>query len=76
MLEIEKHPHLCPVCGKYEFQTYDWYEICHVCGWEDNAMQNEDPDCAAGPNKMSLNDYRRAYLAEGIEDWTDERSRE
>jgi hypothetical protein len=72
MLEIEKHPHLCPVCGKYEFQTYDWYEICHVCGWEDNAMQNEDPDCAAGPNKMSLNDYRRAYLAGEMDWWADE----
>ena len=33
-------------------------------GWEDNAMQNEDPDCAAGPNKLSLKECRRAYLAE------------
>lgn len=69
MLEIEKHPHLCPVCGKYESQTYDWYEICPVCGWEDNAMQNEDPDCSAGPNKMSLKEYKQAYLAGEMQGW-------
>lgn len=72
MLETEKHSHLCPVCGKYEFQTYDWYEICHVCGWEDNAMQNEDPDCAAGPNKMSLNEYKKIYLRDGRPAWLTE----
>lgn len=72
MLKIEKHPHLCPVCGKYEFQTYDWYEICHVCGWEDNAMQNEDPDNPYGPNKMSLNEYKKIYLRDGRPAWLTE----
>ena len=24
----------CPVCGQYEFEKEDNYEICEVCGWE------------------------------------------
>ena len=73
--EIKKHPHICPVCGKYEFQTYDWYEICEECGWEDNAAQDRDPDNPYGPNRMSLNEYRKIYLRDGSPAWLKNRNR-
>ena len=40
--------HFCPVCGKTMFSEYDSYEICDFCGWEDEAMQEEDPDLHGG----------------------------
>ena len=55
--------HLCPVCGKYEFEEYGSYDICEVCGWEDDAVQAEHPDLKGGANRMSLNEARAAYAA-------------
>lgn len=36
-------------------------DICNVCGWQDDDIQNDDPDFAGGANALSLNDYRRAF---------------
>lgn len=41
--------HMCPVCGKYEFETYGSNDICEVCGWEDDWLQEERPDYAGAP---------------------------
>ena len=53
-----RHP--CPVCGRTMFEEYDSYDICMVCGWEDDAMQEEFPDEGGGPN-ASLIECRRRY---------------
>lgn len=50
---------LCPVCGKQLLD--DPYEICSVCGWENDPVQRKDPAFAGGANKMSLNEARIAY---------------
>ena len=54
---------LCPVCGKYEFEEEDWYEVCPICGWEDDSLQRDDPDYSGEANDMSLNEYRAAWMA-------------
>lgn len=54
--------HLCPVCGQTTFSAYDSYEICHVCGWEDDGLQLKNPDFSGGANVDSLNDYRKKWL--------------
>lgn len=51
----------CPVCGKYTFQENDDYDICPVCMWENDGLQNKYPDLAGGANDMSLNQAREAY---------------
>lgn len=51
----------CPVCGKYEFAEVDDYDVCQVCGWENEDFQNRNPDFAGGANDMSLNQAREAY---------------
>ena len=58
-----KDKHLCPVCGKYEFEEYCSYDICEVCGWEDDAVQEKYPDLKGGANRMSLNEAKIAYAS-------------
>lgn len=53
--------HKCPVCGNYEFPEFNSYDVCEVCGWEDDSIQEENPDEECCANQMSLNQARRAY---------------
>lgn len=52
----------CPVCGKYTFRAEGDYDICPVCGWENDDIQIDYPD-ETGANELSLNDYRKQYAA-------------
>lgn len=56
--------HICPVCGMYEFSEHDSFEVCEVCGWEDDCLQLEEPDYEGGANDMSLNQARAMWAAE------------
>lgn len=52
----------CPVCGKYTFQSGPGsYEICPVCGWENDKAQYKDPNLKGGANKLSLKEYKERY---------------
>jgi hypothetical protein len=51
---------LCECCGKCTIES-GAYEICPLCGWEDDDYQNEYPDYAPGANKLSLNKHRKQY---------------
>jgi hypothetical protein len=50
--------HKCPVCEQYVFEEARSYDICEVCGWEDDNVQENDPDYRGGANELSLNQYR------------------
>ena len=53
--------HKCPVCGKYEFESEGSFDYCDVCGWQDDPIQEENPDERECANQMSLNEAREAY---------------
>ena len=55
---------ICPCCGKYYFTEKDAYEICPVCGWEDDPLQRREPDFAGGANTLSLNEAIKNYTEE------------
>jgi hypothetical protein len=55
---------VCPVCGKYIFQAEDDFEVCRICGWENDGFQYRHPDFAGGANDDSLNQYRERWLKE------------
>ena len=55
-------PHMCPVCGKFEFPTHGSFDICEVCGWEDDYVQEQDPEFG-GANWEGLKGYRALYKA-------------
>ncbi|MBR5740635.1 MAG: hypothetical protein IKX81_04980 [Firmicutes bacterium] len=64
---FHKKQYLCPVCGRYHFEERNAYEICPVCGWEDDPVQRQDPDFEGGANELSLNQYRARYEEEADE---------
>ena len=36
--------------------------ILHICGWEDDEIQNDDPTYTGGANKDSLEQHREAFM--------------
>jgi hypothetical protein len=48
----------CPVCGAYEFDEEGDYDICPICFWENDGLQNDKPDLFGGANHLSLNCYK------------------
>lgn len=51
----------CPVCNRYEFEQDNDYDVCNVCGWENDGLQLDDPDDWGGANDLSLNNTRLEY---------------
>lgn len=53
----------CPCCGRPTLDELGAYEICEVCGWEDDPVQSSDPAYAGGANKESLNEAKTRWRA-------------
>lgn len=53
--------YLCPVCGQYTFESAGDFDICEVCGWEDDIIQLRNPDEEECANRMSLNQARAMW---------------
>ena len=49
----------CPVCGSIELTTPEAFEICHICGWEDDFR--DDPDGPSTHPTLSLNQAIEAW---------------
>lgn len=66
-LRIPAEPILypCPCCGSrtLEQEARGSFEMCGVCGWEDDSVQYDDPDYQGGANGKSLNEARAAFFA-------------
>ncbi len=56
----------CPSCGYKTIKdtSYNSYQICPVCGWEDDAVQLGNPTLAFGANKISLYLSQRRFAKE------------
>jgi|LGVF01.2.fsa_nt_gb hypothetical protein len=52
---------ICPVCEEYEFEESSDYDICDICGWENDGLQNDDPDYWGGANSLSVNESKKVY---------------
>ena len=53
-------PHKCPICGKFEFDRRNSYDICPYCGWEDDSWDDTD-DEESGANANTIGEYRKLY---------------
>lgn len=49
--KLSPKPYKRPVCGEYEFEDEHSYDICPVCGWED-----DDWFEGGGANDISLDE--------------------
>ena len=56
----------CPICVKDEFAKEIVFEICEVCGWENDGVQMADPDQHGGANWLSVNAARSNYQCFGF----------
>jgi uncharacterized Zn finger protein (UPF0148 family) len=51
----------CPCCGSLTLRQSGAFEICPVCGWEDDPEQARDPETSGGANSMSLSLAREQW---------------
>ena len=51
--------HRCPCCKKHRFEEIGKYEICPICGWEDDPTQRRNHSYSGGANKLCLKEYRK-----------------
>jgi len=52
----------CPVCGKYDFPEENSFDICPICGWENDGVQADDHNYAGGANYLSVNEARIEFF--------------
>lgn len=68
--QIERH--ICPVCGKFEFEPLSWPDLicgvtpkdvfCFECGWKFDEDQALDQDRFSIINNFTVNEYRNNYF--------------
>lgn len=51
----------CACCETPEFEEDGNYEICSICNWQNDPVQNSDPNYSGGANKLSLNKSKEEY---------------
>jgi len=53
----------CRCCGEDTLEEgWGSYEICPICNWEDDPVQNEDIYLCGGANVFCLKQHRAIYL--------------
>ena len=55
----------CLCCGFLTIDERGGYEICPVCGWEDDPVQARDASYRGGANDCSLNEAKVNYTEFG-----------
>ena len=59
----------CPCCGYLVFdEPPGSYDICPICGWEDDLAQLRFPQMGGGANRVSLLEGQRNVAAYGYSD--------
>ena len=68
-MKTQLESHLCPVCGQFQFECRLSHEICEVCGWQDDILDENDKDAITGANSVELKEARKQFAAFGKVDW-------
>ena len=52
---------ICPVCRLFCFEEHGDFDLCPVCGWFNDPIQNENPEYKGGCNHRSQNEHREHW---------------
>ena len=59
--------YICPCCGYRTLEEPgDSYDICPVCFWESNDLQNNDENIAGDANTVCLREARENFKKYGV----------
>ena len=62
-----KERRLCPCCGYLSLNSeLSDYEICPICFWENDLVQQMDPTYTGGANVVCLREARENYRKYGV----------
>lgn len=50
---------MCKCCSKYELDSNSLFQVCPICGWKSDPVQENDPNYSGGANEKSLNEYKK-----------------
>lgn len=56
---------ICPICNKYEFD--EEYDICPICDWEHDLVQENDENFGGGANELSVKEARVLYKLQNLD---------
>lgn len=67
---MSNNKHKCPCCGYFTIESnkVGTYDICPVCYWESDDIQNHDPTYEGGANEVSLSQARENFKKIGVSD--------
>jgi hypothetical protein len=51
----------CPVCGYLTLNERSGYDICSICFWEDDGIDDFEENEKSGPNHMTLKEGREIF---------------
>ena len=51
----------CPVCGYLTLDERDSFDICAICFWEDDGIDDFEVNNDSGPNHMTLKEGREIF---------------
>jgi hypothetical protein len=67
--EVKPAEFPCPCCGYLVFdESPGSYDICRVCGWEDDVSQLRFPRTSGGANEVSLIEAQANFAEHGAAD--------
>ncbi|MCR5741860.1 MAG: hypothetical protein K6G38_05335 [Gammaproteobacteria bacterium] len=58
---IQPTPHICPICGEYEFENSNSYDGCPICGWIDDGTENRPLDDYSEVNVISIHEAKEEF---------------
>ena len=51
----------CPVCGYLTLDERENFEICGICSWEDDGVDDFNKNVNSGPNHLTLEEGRKIF---------------